>query len=213
MDKSEKVGFLYINGLGDGKTTFKDRVVKWWWGRAGLDIEHMHIDWYDGISLANKLAAVEQKITDMLRSFDAVAIIGSSAGGSLAINVFHRLSDRNVCAVSAHGRLAAGEYKEGSRKSLYRRAHLGTDRPSQAFFESVTIAETKTVPSLTEEEKKRILVLTQLTDMVVPLETMTIDGVRQHRSITLGHTGGFVAHMLADRDLISDFAQERLLRP
>ncbi len=208
---SEKVGYLYINGLGDGATTLKDRVVKWWWNRAGLDIGHAHIDWYDGASLADKLNGVEQKVTEMLHDFGAVAIIGSSAGGSLAINAFHRLSDKNVCVVSAHGRLAAGDYDNSRLMSLYRRAKLDTDRPSQAFFDSVMMAETETIPNLTSEEKERMLVLTQLTDMVVPLGTMALEGAKHHRSIVFGHSGGFIAHLICDRGLITEFAANRLL--
>ena len=207
---SEKIGYLYINGLGDGATTLKDRVVKWWWQRKGLDIQHAHINWYDGKSLEEKLATVEQKVDEMLRNFGGVAIIGSSAGGSLAINSFYRLRDKNVCAVSTHGRLKAGDYPDSHRMSLYHRAHLDTDKPSQSFFDSVTMAETQVILSLTEQDKERLLILTQLTDMVVPMDTMMIDGVKQHRSLAFGHSGGFLAHLLADRNMIAEFAETRV---
>lgn len=207
---SEKIGYLYINGLGDGATTLKDRVVKWWWQRKGLDIQHAHINWYDGKSLEEKLATVEQKVDEMLSNFGGVAIIGSSAGGSLAINSFYRLRDKNVCAVSTHGRLKAGDYPDSHRMSLYHRAHLDTDKPSQSFFDSVTMAETQVILSLTEQDKERLLILTQLTDMVVPMDTMMIDGVKQHRSLAFGHSGGFLAHLLADRNMIAEFAETRV---
>jgi hypothetical protein len=207
---SEKIGYLYINGLGDGATTLKDRVVKWWWQRKGLDIQHAHINWYDGKSLEEKLATVEQKVDEMLSNFGGVAIIGSSAGGSLAINSFYRLRDKNVCAVSTHGRLKAGDYPDSHRMSLYHRAHLDTDKPSQSFFDSVTMAETQAIPELSKQDKERLLILTQLTDMVVPMETMGIEGVQLHRSIAFGHSGGFIAHLLADWDLIAGFANRVL---
>lgn len=208
MNKS--IGYLYINGLGYGSTTLKDRVVKWWWSRAGLTIEHAHVNWYDDVDLANKLAVVEQKINQMLLSFKGLAVIGSSAGGSLAINAFYRLRQKNVCAINAHGRLKKGAYLPNNRMSLNHRAHLDTSRPAQAFYDSVIMFENNVMPNLSNDEKQRLLLLTQLTDMVVPLDTMIIDGVRQHRSFTLGHSGGFLAHMLADRDLIRHFAEEQL---
>lgn len=207
---SEKIGFLYINGLGDGETTLKDKVVKWWWQRAGMDIQHAHINWYDGKSLEEKLTAVEQKVDEMLSRFGGVAIIGSSAGGSLAVNSFYRLRDKNVCAVSTHGRLKAGDYPDSHRMSLYHRAHLDTGKPSQSFFDSVTMAETQAIPDLSEQDKERLLILAQLTDMVVPMETMSIEGVQQRRSIAFGHSGGFVAHLLADRNTIAEFAETRV---
>ena len=204
------IGFLYINGLGDGRTTPKDRVVSWWWRRAGLQIEHAHINWYDNGSLSDKLKGVEQKVDEMLSRFGGVAIVGSSAGGSLAVNSFYRLRGKNVCAISAHGRLGVGDYSNDHRMSLHHRAHLDTDRPSQSFFDSVAMVEEKTIPGLSEADKRRLLVLTQLTDLVVPLDLMHIEGVQEHRSLAFGHTGGFVAHLLADRDIINQFAQSAL---
>lgn len=203
---NKKVGFLFINGLGDGQNTTKDKLVKWFWKRAGLYIQHAHINWYDGKSLEEKLEAVEQKVNEMLGSFGGVAIIGSSAGGSLAVNSFYRLRDKNVCVISAHGRLKVGDYPDGHRMSLHHRAHLDDKNPSPSFFDSVVMAETKATPRLTEQDKEKLLILTQLTDMVVPLDLMEIEGVQQHRSVAFGHSGGFLAHLLADRDLIVEFA-------
>ncbi len=58
----ENLGFLYINGLDNGATTLKDRVVKAWWQRAALDMRHAHINWYDGAPLAKKIDSVEKKL-------------------------------------------------------------------------------------------------------------------------------------------------------
>jgi hypothetical protein len=71
-------------------------------------------------------------------------------------------------------------------------------------------AEKKVLPALSPKDKSRILVLTQLTDMVVPLDCMGIEGVREHTSFTFGHIGGFAAHLMADRNLIVDFAKSQL---
>lgn len=47
--------YLYINGLGTGQTKPNEMVAFWWWRRAGLHIEHAHIDWYDGKLFIEKL--------------------------------------------------------------------------------------------------------------------------------------------------------------
>jgi len=39
---------------------------------------------------------------------------------------------------------------------------------------------------------------------------MGVEGAQAHRSKTFGHTGGFVAHLLADRDIILRFAEAQL---
>lgn len=207
----QEIGFLYINGLGDGTTTAKDRIVRWWWDRKGLDIQHAHINWYDGKNFEDKLQAVEQKVNEMLSNFGGVAIIGGSAGGSLALNAFDSLKDKNICAVIAHGRLRAGNYD--NRNSMHHRAHMDTPNPSQSFYDSVMHAEQEVIPTLSGDDKKRILVLSQLTDLVVPLECMGINGVKQHRSMAFGHSGGFIAHLIGDRDIISTFAQMQFGEP
>ncbi|MDB5175691.1 MAG: hypothetical protein JWM81_549 [Candidatus Saccharibacteria bacterium] len=204
----QEIGFLYINGLGDGTTTLKDKIVHWWWKRKSLDIHYAHINWYDGKSFEDKLQAVHQMVNTMLHDFGGVAIIGSSAGGSLALNAFSQLKTKNVCAVIAHGRLRAGNYN--NRNSMHHRAHLDTPRPSRSFYDSVMYAEKEVIPSLSDDEKMRLLVLSQLTDLVVPLECMGIEGVEEHHSLVFGHSGGFVAHFLSDRDIISTFAQSQL---
>lgn len=141
---SQEIGFLYINGLGNGTSTPKYNIVRWWWKRKGLDIQHAHINWYDTKSFGDKLQAVSQKVDEMLSRFGGVAIIGSSAGGSLALNAFSKLKAKNVCAVIAHGRLRAGNYD--NKNSMHHRAHLNTSRPSQSFYDSVMHAEHEVLP-------------------------------------------------------------------
>jgi hypothetical protein len=206
----ENVGFLYVNGLGHGATTPKDRVVNWWWNKAGLQIRYAHVNWYDQGSLKEKIDGVEDAAKELLKQFGGAAIIGESAGGSLALNAFHRLKNQNVVAVNAHGRVKVGDYSKSHRMSLYHRAKLNTSHPSQSFYNSVVQAETQTIPALSKDDKDRLLVLTQLTDLVVPLSFMQIEGVESHRSLAFGHLGGFVAHMIADRDIITSFAKNKL---
>ena len=207
-EPKETIGYLYINGLGDGSTTPKDKLVSWWWRRKNLTIEHAHVNWYDGGSYDEKLLQIEQKVDEMLRTFGSVAIIGSSAGGSLALNTLFSMRDKNVCAVVAHGRIKAGDYPKAHRMSLVHRAHLDTSKPSQAFFDSVMHCENTTMQDMSDTDKQRVLLLTQLTDMVVPMDCMTDGELAEHRSIAFGHSGGFLAHLIADRDLITDFASK-----
>ena len=79
-------------------------------------------------------------------------------------------------------------------------------QPTLQLGEAVTLKKR----ILTEQDKERLLILTQLTDMVVPMDTMMIDGVKQHRSLAFGHSGGFLAHLLADRNMIAEFAETRV---
>lgn len=194
---------LYINGLGDGSIGLKDKLVQWWWRRSGMHFHHARVNWYDGRSFDELLAEIVVTANELITKFERVAIIGSSAGGSLALNTFFELRDKNIRVINAHGRLRKGDYT--NHNSLYHRAHLDADKPSQSFYDSVLHAEREVLPCLTEQEKQRVLVLSQLTDLVVPTELMSIEGVKEHKSFAFGHSGGFLAHLFADRDLIIKF--------
>jgi hypothetical protein len=206
---NEKTAYLYVNGLGDGSISIKDRMVQWWWQQANLDLRFAEVDWYKH-SFDELEKQVITKVEDLFRNFGRVALIGGSAGGSLALNAFSQISERNVVLVLAHARLASGDYPANSRMSLDQRAGIGTEHASVSFVRSVQKAEREVVPNLSEDEKKKILNLTQLTDMVVDTKLMQLDGVKTHRSITFGHSGGYLAHLFADRDLISRFVDERI---
>jgi hypothetical protein len=208
MVSKDKVPFLYINGLGNGKTRLHEKAAETWWKQSGHDFIHAHVDWYDGEPFEAKLDEILTQARALLKEFGKLAIIGSSAGGSLALNTYHALKNENVVAINAHGRLRAGSYSDTSWDSLYRRAHLDTDQPSQSFYDSVWHCERTVLSNLTESDKKRILVLTQLTDMVVPIELMKIDGVKEHKSLAFGHSGGFLAHLIVDRNLLIRFTNE-----
>lgn len=201
----KQIGYLYINGLGNGQTKLHGKLAVWWWRRAGVELHHAHVNWFDGASAEAKINDTAAQASELLKKYDALVLIGSSAGGSLALNSFYRLRDENVRAVIAHGRLKEGKLPRNSRNSLVNRAGA-----SQSFFDNVKLAEDRTVPALDQEDKKRLLVLTQLTDMVVPMHCMVIEGVLKHRSFAFGHSGGFLAHLLADRNLIIRFANQKL---
>jgi hypothetical protein len=209
-DVDPSMGYLYINGLGDGTTKLHNRLVAWWWKRRQIDLQHAHINWFDGQSLDEKIGSVKAQTQQLLQRFGSVVLIGSSAGGSLALNAFHEMSDQNICLVAAHARLKVGDYPDTHRVSLYHRAHMDTDRPSQAFMDSVIRAETHTLPDLSADEKDRTLTLSTLGDLVVPTHLMTIEGVQNHQSHTFSHTGGFLTQFLVDRDIIIDFATDAL---
>ncbi|MCA9347614.1 hypothetical protein KC930_03495 [Candidatus Saccharibacteria bacterium] len=195
-------GYIYINGLGSGKLRLIERIVFWWWGRAGVELTQAHINWYDSDGFETKVDKLKEIAKYQLQQYEKVVLIGSSAGGSLALNAFYELSDERIFAVNAHGRINKGKYPKKHRMSLFRRAHLDKKRKSQAFFDSVVNVEGIVIPSLSKTEKTRILVLTQITDLVVPLETMKIEGVKTHKSLAFGHLGGFFAHLIACRKMI-----------
>lgn len=205
-----KIGYLYVNGLNDGKLKLQDRVAIWWWRRRSINLEHAHINWFDGHDLDAKVSLIKDRVQKMLGQYDGVVLIGVSAGGSLALHAFRAVHDKNVCVVAAHARFGAGNYPKSKRVSLYRRAYMETRYPSKAFFDSVTRVETEVIPNLSTYEKRQILTMSSLADMIVPPRLMIMDSVENHRSLVCGHIPGFLAHVVIGRDIIINFAESKL---
>lgn len=115
------------------------------------------------------------------------------------------MNSERVRAVAAHARLREGNFAPSHRMAMRRTSpyqHFPKSSPS--FYDSVKAVE-RAMAECGAEQKSRLLTLTQLTDLVVPVETMTIPGARSHRSIAFGHSGGALAHLTADRDIVREF--------
>jgi len=68
-------------------------------------------------------------------------------------------------------------------------AYIGTPKASQTFVDSVAHTG-KIIPTLTEQDKQRTIVVQQTADGVVPRLTMSIDGVNIYKIPALGHGWG-----------------------
>jgi hypothetical protein len=67
---------------------------------------------------------------------------------------------------------------------------LGTNQPSQAFFDSVTCCGEQAIPKLTSTDKEHLILVRQWADLVVPRPTMSIAGVRMYGVPAVGHGWG-----------------------
>ena len=191
-----KAAVIYINGLGAGNTRLQERLGAWWWRRKGVYFEHYPINWYKETRFEPVVNGLVATASRLVEEYDKVLLLGFSAGGSIAVHAMLQCKSSNVYAISCHARL-----RVGNAAHLKRRAHINSSRPAPAFYQSVEHLDA-TLSQLTMEQKKHILILTQLTDLVVPVRLMRLSGVATHRSFAFGHSGGFIAHMFTDRNLI-----------
>lgn len=199
---------LYVNGLGAGEVKQFEKIVQRHWLKANVDFEFARINWYDGESLEDTLGQVDELLTKLLQSHERVILLGSSAGGSLALNTFVGHPSDRLYLVNAHGRLRAGNIHWPDYRTLEWAAHLQSNPKlsSQAFYDSVLLCEHESLPQLTSVVKKRILVLKPPLDLVVPVRTMNISGVKTHTTILPGHAGAGISHLFFCRDYILHFA-------
>ena len=204
--KETPLAFLYVNGLGTGRS-WQEKAIQARWGRSGIRIYFARINWYNKGSFESKKGKVVRLAKRIIKKYGQVVLIGASAGGSLALNSFFELRDKKIGVVSAHGRLKIGDYRKNEVDSLFYKARLNTDKPIQSYYDSVCHFETEVAPRLTAEDKKRILVLRQKIDLVVPVDSMSIEGVKEYVSSAVGHRGGFWVHLIGERDRIVEFAR------
>lgn len=184
---------LYIHGLGRTELRPLERLLLDNNQRKGLNYAAAYIDWCSSESYPELLRRVVGQANDLLSALgeeDTLILEGSSAGGSLALNTSKELDDPRVRVVCHSARVSAGDYPIQSWRNLARCAHIGTHRASQSFFDSVTNCESVTMPSLTDADKSRIVVTLPIADEVVPVQTMTIEGVRGVRMPIVGHSLG-----------------------
>ncbi len=178
LDGDTKTPVLYINGLSHGQRRVREDLVlsSLWWQR--YPIYQAHVDWLSDTSFEQHKADVMERATALLQASGRLVMVGASAGGSLAFNVFGELAglehNSGLHAVSLGGRLTVGNLSQFDYRTLERMA-----RASQSFSDSVQYCETTTLPNLTDELKQRLRVITQRGDPVVPHQTMIVEGVHE----------------------------------
>ncbi len=142
----------------------------------GVRVEYASVEWR-----SNRLGLVLDELEDTARELadaGSLAIVGYSAGGSMAMNVFGRLrTEPDVAAVSIAGRLSAGDYHALDPRSLESAAHLRGTTVYKGFYNSVMHFENEVLPTLSTADKSKMTILKPRHDFVVPKHTMDIQGV------------------------------------
>lgn len=189
---------LYFNGLGSGKTRWRELIAMHYLAKKGISVEHIGIDWYSKESFEDLLARLVIITKDKLRTQDTLLLIGSSAGGSLAVNVLGALHSENLYAITLCSRLALGKLPWWDYRTLRRMAHIHTKKESRKFYDSIVHCHHIAIPQLSSQDKLRIITIKQLADDVVPRSTMQVPGVRSLTVPALGHGWGIAmaTHML-----------------
>lgn len=184
---------LYINGLGSGRIRWNHRLILATLRRKGVTAEHAQVNWYDDQSFAQVLARTTQQAEKLLSQSGKLVIVGSSAGGSMALNIFDRLKRSDVIAINLCGIVQPVELPWWDHRTLKKLAHLNAAKKSLSFYGSVLHCAQEAIPALTDEEKSRIRTVRQIADFVVPRKTMSIDGVAERFVPVTGHgLGGLV---------------------
>lgn len=177
MSKEHSV--VIIPGLGDETRTIQMATNHW--KRYGLEPIVHSVGWRDGENeFEPKLERLVELVDQLVEKGDTVSLVGTSAGGSAALNAFierhntiHRMI--NVC----------GRLRTGPEKGF--RSFQSKTSTSPAFARSVKLAEAKE-HTLTEADRNKIMtVRAMFGDELVPAETTVLKGAYNTRIPTPEH--------------------------
>jgi len=191
LGQTPTIQVLYFNGLTDGTTRKREQLAITYLAKRGIHVEHVPIHWRSDESFESLLGRITKLTKERLKTHGKIILVGSSAGGSLVVNILSQLHDQNLFGITLCSRLHEAALPWWDVRSLKRMAHMGTpEKESQSFFDSVTYCGETGIPNLTEQDKRRLIVVQQWADFVVPRPTMSIKGVRIYKVPALGHGWG-----------------------
>lgn len=167
---SHKHVVIIIPGLGD-----ETRILRWvvrHWRQYGLIPVVYSVGWRDReTSFLPKLAGLVGKIDQLIKEGNKVSLIGTSAGGSAAINAFMERKSKIHRVINVCGRLRVGP-------TTGFRSFDSKTRSSPAFAESVRLCE-RGIAQLSLPDRRKIMTVRALFgDELVPPETAIVDGAR-----------------------------------
>jgi pimeloyl-ACP methyl ester carboxylesterase len=185
-----------VPGVDDDKHNLLRLVAKRW-NRRDVHVYPLHVGWKDGGSYESKLQKLLALI-DVLSGTGQVAVVGVSAGASLAMNAY-AVRPRLVGVVNVCGTLRFGRKL---KRSLAKRA-----ASSPAYRESVLACELAQ-QSLTTRQRRCTLVLQPFYDGIVPLATMTLPGARLQRIVGFSHVPNIATALVLYRSQIVRFLKQ-----
>ncbi|OGD08677.1 hypothetical protein A2397_04660 [Candidatus Amesbacteria bacterium RIFOXYB1_FULL_44_23] len=157
---------IVVPGLGDGERSMK--LLTGHWRKHGLEPVVQLMEWRNGEDFMPKLGRLTRLI-DELAERGKVSLVGTSAGGSAAINAFGERKDKIHRVVNVCGRL-----RVGTHVGIHGFEARTTSSP--AFAQSVRLLE-KRENEFNKKDREKIMTIHALFgDELVPKNTTTIEG-------------------------------------
>ncbi len=170
-----------------------------WWRKRGLNPHVIKIGWYDESNrLQLKIDEILQLI-DKLSDQSLVSLVGTSAGGSLAFNIFLQRMDTIHKAVSICGRLRAGKHRLRSLERMSAQSPL---------FKQSVLAFEKSEPNIPVPVRLRMMTVSaMLGDELVPADTSVLKGAYNTKVLTGEHAFSIAMSLTLLAKPMIDFVQ------
>ncbi len=176
---ANKHTIIFIPGLGDETTVL--RLITRHWRMYGLEPVVYSVGWHDGEdSFRLKLARLEKMIDQLAKNGDRVSLVGTSAGGSAALNAFIERKNKVHRVINVCGRLRVGP-------TTGFRSFASKTKSSPAFAQSVRLCEQSIKRLAVADRKKIMTVHAMFGDELVPPETTIIEAAHNTQVPTMEH--------------------------
>lgn len=196
-DKCKKVhNVIVLPGLSDDVNNLK--LLTSWWQKLGLKVHVLKVGWHDDSvsfeAILEKILLFVDKLGD---KGEKVSIIGISAGGSLALNIFMERPEKIDKCVNICGRLRAGKhmYRTLERMSM----------TSKSFRDSVLLLQQREYQIRYNIRRKIMTVTARFGDELVPADTSFLEGAYNTKIPTFEHIISIVFALTLGSKFIFDF--------
>lgn len=190
-----RITSLYMHGIGSPELRPAEAWALGVYERIGIRAVPAVIDWEAKENFSNLCERTTEQAAELLDHISPESILvlqGTSAGGSLAVNVAAGLdNDPRIRVICHSARLREGRYEPTDPRNL-----LGFSRTvkSTHFFASVSASD-RIVDRLTTTERQRMFITRPIYDEVVPVKTMKARGASGVRVPAFGHVTGIAMGM------------------
>lgn len=190
---------IIIPGLGDGVELMEFATRHWKW--VGLYPLVYSVGWRDGErSFTPKLTRLLELIDTLHESGKRVSLVGTSAGGSAAMNAFIERRDAIHRVINVCGRL-----RVGPTKGLW--SFAAKTKSSPAFADSVMMCESHQ-KTISDKDLKRVMTIRPIFDEIVPTDTVELDGAHNRVIPSMGHVLSIALSMTFFSYQLASFLKE-----
>ncbi len=164
---------LYIPGLGDGYDHYRQKALRLW-SLFGVQAQLLPMKWYGDEAYDKKYVRASRIINDIAQQGHRITLVGESAGGSMAINLFadHPSVDSLITIAGVN---------KGSTPIASRTLQRGP-----AFADSRQ-GIGASLDRIDDERRRAIHTVSAWWDPVVRAQYSQVAGATNHRVWSVGH--------------------------
>lgn len=183
LKTNKRLQVIYVPGLGDRYNGRGQHQLTRLWRLYGLRMHYFAVGWDDNEVFDMKLKRLLKLINDLAQN-GKVALVGTSAGASLAVNAYAARNERINGVVLLFGKINNPQTIAASRY-----------RQNPAFRVSLNQLP-QSLRRLSSAQKMRILSIKPLADGLVPPGDTVIEGATSKTIPVIGHSAGIILALI-----------------